>query len=94
MKTALEYTVDDLKDIIVRAWESGVCRGRPPAPYVIDQMECVYRESIKHDKPWGPEKGTICENTRSKLLNIMDDLDRLVDRFDDTIKEIPRAPNE
>ena len=58
MKTALEYTVDDLKDIIVRAWESGVCRGRPPAPYVINQMECVYRESIKHDKPWGFDQST------------------------------------
>jgi len=92
MKTALEYTVDDLKDIIVRAWESGVCRGRPPAPYVIEQMEGVYRESIKHDKPWGPEKGTM--QLREELLDIMDDLDRLVDRFDDTIKEIPKAPND
>lgn len=58
MKAALDYTVDDLKNLIVRAWESGLCRGRAPAPYVMEELEHVYRESIKHDKPWGFDQST------------------------------------
>lgn len=58
MKAALDYTVDDLKNLIVRAWESGLCRGRIPAPYVMEELEHIYRESIKHDKPWGFDQST------------------------------------
>lgn len=94
MKTALEYTVDDLKDIIVRAWESGLCRGKPPAPYVMEELEHIYRESIKYDKPWGfgePVKETV-EKLRTLQNNLMrleeteyyiEDLVKKFDRVDD-----------
>lgn len=75
MKAALDYTVDDLKDIIVRAWESGLNRGKSPAPYVMEELEHIYRESIKYDKPWG--FGETVKETVEKLKTLRDNLMRL-----------------
>ena len=92
MKTALDYTVDDLKDIIVRAWESGLCRGKPPAPYVMEELERVYRESIKYDKPWG--FGEPIKETVEKLRTLRDNLMRLEETeyyIEDLVKKFDRV---
>ena len=89
MKTADDYTIDDLKQIIVDAWSTGVEEGKPPAPWVKEKMERVYRASVSHDGPWGLEKtpGEMVDKLRDvlwKLDRVKTDLEDIVGPVNDS----------
>ena len=85
MKAALDYTVDDLKNLIVRAWETGLCRGKAPAPYVMEELEHIYHESIKHDKPWGFDQST------GQMLDKIHDAIRYIDSARYDLKDLVKV---
>ena len=88
MKTAEDYTIDDLKQIIVDAWTTGVADGEPPEPWVMEKMEGVCRAALRHDGPWGPEEtpGEMLDKLRDvlwKLDRVKTDLENIVGPVND-----------